>query len=41
MSKGDYLGGHTIIKIYDEELNLAKKIYRTLHDNIKNIILQF
>lgn len=35
MGKGNYLGGHTIVKIYDEELNLVKKIYRALHDDIK------
>ena len=41
MSKGDYLGGHTILSVYDKEQNLIKKIYRALYDDIKKYHINF
>lgn len=41
MGKGDYLGGHTILSMYDKEEKLIKKIYRALYDDIKKHHINF
>ncbi len=41
MGKGDYLGGHTILSMYDKEQHLIKKIYRALYDDLKKHNINF
>lgn len=41
MGKGEYLGGHTILSMYDKEQHLIKKIYRALYDDLKKHHINF